>query len=87
MRKMIFAFIGKKKDLQAQLAAAVAREAKSGTGRSNVIYLQKCELCGRLAKGDFCKRCEPLFRRWTKKVATELAAEREKTNPIDPIIA
>ena len=75
MRKLIFAFIGKKKDLQAKLAAM--------TG-SNVIYLQHCELCGRMAKGDICRQCEPMFRRWTKKVATEMAAEKK---PTDPIIA
>ncbi len=72
MRKLIFAFIGKKKDLQAKLAAM--------TG-SNVIYLQHCELCGRMAKGDICRKCEPLFRRWTKKIATELAAEKNHPGP------
>lgn len=73
MRKTVFLFIGKKKDLQAKLAAM--------TG-SNVIYLQHCELCGRMAKGDICRKCEPMFRRWTKKVATELAAEKKSTDPI-----
>jgi recombinational DNA repair protein RecR len=83
MRKMIFAFIGKKKDLQAQLAAAVACE----TRKNNVIYLQKCELCGRLTRGDFCKKCEPLFKRWTRKVALEMQAPRAtEKNPTDPII-
>ena len=58
MRKTVFLFVGKKKDLQAKLAAM--------TG-SNVIHLGRCELCGELAKGTICRRCEPLFRRWTKK--------------------
>lgn len=79
MRKMIFAFIGKKKDLQERLAAM--------TG-GNVIYLQKCELCGRLTRGDFCKKCEPLFVKWTRKVALEVKATRAtEKNPTDPIIA
>lgn len=78
MRKVIFSFVGKKKDFEKQLAAAVAREQ----GRDNVIYLQHCELCGGLAKGDICRKCEPMFRRWTKKVATELAAEKKSTDPI-----
>ena len=59
MRKVIFSFVGKKKDFEKQLAAAVAREQ----GRDNVIYLQHCELCGGLAKGDICRKCEPLFKR------------------------
>ena len=74
MRKTVFLFVGKKKDLQAKLAAM--------TGQ-NVIYLQHCELCGGLAKGAICRRCEPLFRRWTKKIATEMAATRKP----DPSIA
>lgn len=74
MRKSIFRFIGTKKQLQERLAQL--------TGQ-NVIYLQRCELCGRLYKGDICRSCEPLFKRWTKKVATELAAKK----PFDPIIA
>lgn len=75
MRKSIFRFIGTKRELQTRLAQL--------TG-SNVIYLRRCELCGRLCKGDICRRCEPMFRRWTKKIATELAAEKK---PSDPIIA
>ena len=74
MRKTVFLFVGKKKDLQAKLAAM--------TG-SNVIHLGRCELCGELAKGAICRRCEPLFRRWTKKIATEMAATRKP----DPSIA
>ena len=74
MRKTVFLFVGKKKDLQAKLAAMTAQ---------NVIHLGRCELCGGLAKGAICRRCEPLFRRWTKKVATEMAATRKP----DPSIA
>ena len=72
MRKTVFLFVGKKKDLQAKLAAM--------TGQ-NVIYLQHCELCGRLCAGDICRSCEPLFRKWTKKAATELAAEKNHPGP------
>ena len=72
MRKTVFLFVGKKKDLQAKLAAM--------TGQ-NVIYLQHCELCGGLCAGDICRSCEPLFRKWTKKAATELAAEKNHPGP------
>ena len=86
MRKLIFAFIGKKKDLQAKLAAM--------TG-SNVIYLQHCELCGRMAKGDICRKCEPTFLKWTRIIKAELKAETNKEKgrrigsqqPDNPIIA
>lgn len=72
MRKTVFLFVGKKKDLQAKLAAM--------TGQ-NVIYLQHCELCGQPAKGAICRKCEPMFRRWTKKIATEMAAEKKHPDP------
>ena len=65
MRFAIFRFIGTKDELKRKLAAM--------TG-SNVIHLGRCELCGGLSKGDICRKCEPLFRRWTKKIATEMAA-------------
>lgn len=74
MRRSIFRFIGTKRELKERLAQL--------TGQ-NVIYLQRCELCGGLAKGDICRSCEPQFRRWTKKIATELAAKK----PFDPSIA
>jgi recombinational DNA repair protein RecR len=51
--------VGKMKDLRGHLATQAAREQ----GRDNVIYLRHCELCGRLAKGEICRRCEPMFRR------------------------
>jgi len=75
VRKTVFLFVGKKKDLQAKLAAM--------TGQ-NVIYLQHCELCGRLCAGDICRQCEPVFLKWSKKIATEMAAEK---NHLDPTIA
>ena len=74
MRFSIFRFIGKPKELVDRLDQL--------TGQ-NVIYLQHCELCGELSKGSICRRCEPLFRRWTKKIATEMAATRKP----DPSIA
>ncbi|HQE11098.1 MAG TPA: hypothetical protein PLN60_11415 [Bacillota bacterium] len=72
MRFSIFRFIGKPKELVDRLDQLTAQ---------NVIYLQHCELCGQMAKGDICRRCEPLFRRWTKKVATEMAAEKKHPDP------
>lgn len=79
MRRAVYSFIGKMKDLKDHLAAQVDREQ----GPDNVVYLRHCELCGRLAKGEICRRCEPMFRRWTKKAATEVAAK----NSTDPTIA
>ena len=76
--KVIASFIGKNRDFRAWLTA----QKKQRT--SKVIYLQRCELCGRLAKGSICRKCEPMFRRWTKKIAAELAAEK---NHLDPSIA
>ena len=64
--KVIASFVGKNRDFRAWLAA----------------HLQRCELCGQPAKGAICRKCEPMFRRWTKKIATEAAAE----NHPDPSI-
>lgn len=75
MRFSIFRFIGKPKELVDRLAQLTAQ---------NVIYLQRCELCSELAKGAICRRCEPQFRRWTKKIALEMKAT---TKPFKPIIA
>ena len=72
MRRSIFRFIGTKKELRERLAQV--------TG-SNVIYLHNCVLCGELCAGDICRKCEPMFRRWTKKVATEVAAEKNHPGP------
>lgn len=72
MRFAIFRFIGTKDELKRKLAAM--------TG-SNVIHLGRCVLCGELSAGDICRKCEPLFRRWTKKIAAELAAEKKNPDP------
>jgi len=74
--KVIASFVGKNRDFRAWLAA------QRYPGK--VIYLQKCELCGQLAKGSICRKCEPMFRRWTKKIALEMKAT---TKPFKPIIA
>ena len=73
-RFSIFRFIGKPKELVDRLDQL--------TGQ-NVIHLGRCELCGELAKGAICLKCEPLFRRWTKKIAAELTAKKS----LDPSIA
>jgi recombinational DNA repair protein RecR len=75
MRFSIFRFIGKPKELVDRLDQLT---------RQNVIHLGRCELCGGLSKGDICRKCEPLFRRWTKKIALEMKAT---TKPFKPIIA
>jgi len=75
--KVIASFVGKNRDFRAWLTAQKKRRT------AQVIHLQHCELCGQPAKGAICRKCEPLFRRWTKKVATEVAAE----NHPDPSIA
>ena len=73
--RLLTGFIGKNRDFKAWLAAQLYP--------NKVIYLQRCEICGRMARGSICRRCEPLFRRWTKKIATEMAATRKP----DPSIA
>ena len=75
--KVIASFVGKNRDFRAWLAAQKKQ-------RTVEVNLQRCELCGRLAKGSICRKCEPMFRRWTKKIAAELAAEK---NHLDPSIA
>lgn len=75
--RLISSFIGKNRDFRAWL------KGNKKPNYSNVIFLGKCELCGRLAKGDICNKCDPLFRKWTKKIAAELAAEKS----LDPSIA
>ena len=73
--KVIASFVGKNRDFRAWLAAQLYP--------NKVIFLQRCELCGQLSKGDICRKCQPLFKRWTKKIAAELAAEK---NHLDPSI-
>ena len=75
--RLLTTFIGKNRDFRTWLAAQKRQRT------AEVIYLQHCELCGGLAKGSICRRCEPQFRRWTKKIATEMAATRKP----DPSIA
>lgn len=76
--RVLACFIGKNRDFLAWLAAQKQRRT------AQVIHLQHCELCGQLSKGDICRKCQPLFKRWTKKIAAELAAEK---NHLDPSIA
>ena len=77
--RLLTSFVGKNSDFRAWLAA----QKKWRT--AEIIFLQRCELCGRLAKGDLCRKCESMFCRWTKKIATELAAK--KKNSPNPTIA
>ena len=72
MRRSIFRFIGTKKQLKERLAQL--------TGQ-NVIYLGHCELCGNLCRGDICRKCEPMARRWIKKGAAEIAAKKNHPGP------
>lgn len=76
--RILTSFIGKNRDFLAWLAAQKRQRT------AEIIYLQRCELCGRLSRGPICRHCEPFFRRWTKKIAAELAAEK---NHLDPSIA
>ena len=73
--KVIASFVGKNRDFRAWLAAQKRRRT------AQVIYLQRCELCGQPAKGAICRKCEPMFRRWTKKIALEVKATVKPTNP------
>jgi len=73
--KVIASFIGKNRDFRVWLTEQKQRRT------AEVIYLQRCELCGQLAKGPICRSCEPMFRRWTKKIATEMAAEEKHLDP------
>ena len=73
--RLLTTFIGKNRDFRTWLAAQKRQRT------AEAIYLQKCELCGRLAKGPICRKCEPQFRRWTKKIALEMKATTKPTNP------
>ncbi len=77
MKKLISGFVGKNKDFRNWLAG----EKKD---RKNVIFLQRCEICGDLCASNICKKCKPFFCKCTKKIATELAANK---NNLDPTIA
>lgn len=80
--RLLTSFIGTNRDFRAWLAAQ-KRPAE-------VIYLQRCELCGRLAKGAICRKCEPLFLKWTRIMRAELDKEKSRqigSQPDTPIIA
>ncbi len=87
--KVIASFVGKNRDFRAWLTAQKQRRT------AEVIYLQKCELCGRLSRGDICRKCEPVFLKWTRIIKAELKAETNKEKgrrigsqqPDNPIIA
>lgn len=70
----ILSFIGKNRHFRTWLAAQLP---------DNVVQLQRCELCGRMAAGAICRKCEPMYLKWKKKIALELKA----TKPHNPSIA
>ena len=73
--RLLTTFVGKNRNFRTWLAAQKKQQT------TQAIHLQHCELCGRLAKGSICRKCEPLFRRWTKKIALEMKATTKPTNP------
>jgi hypothetical protein len=73
--RLLTSFIGKNRDFRAWLAA----QKKWRT--AEIIFLQRCELCGRLSRGPICRKCEPLFMKWKKKIALEMKATTKPTNP------
>ena len=73
--RILTSFVGKNRDFLAWLAAQKRQRT------AEVIYLQHCELCGRLARGPVCRRCEPMFLKWTEKIALEMKATTKPTNP------
>jgi len=87
--RLLTSFVGKNRDFRAWLAAQKRRRTVE------VIYLQHCELCGRMAKGPICRKCEPTFLKWTRIIKAELKAETNKEKgrrigsqqPDNPIIA
>lgn len=42
--------------------------------RNKVLVLSSCAICGRTARGSFCKKHESFFRIWTRKNAFERKA-------------
>ena len=73
--RLLTSFIGKNRDFRIWLAAQKQRQT------AEIIYLQRCELCGQLAKGAICRMCEPMFLKWTRKIALEVKATVKPTNP------
>lgn len=72
--RVLTSFAGKNWEFRSWLAAQGGKKPDY----RNVIVLGKCELCGRLAKGDICRQCEPMFRRWTKKSSCRIGSRRKK---------
>lgn len=87
--RILTSFVGKNRDFRAWLAAQKRRRT------AQVICLQSCELCGGLAKGPICRKCEPTFLKWTRIIKAELKVETNKEKgrrigsqqPDNPIIA
>jgi hypothetical protein len=50
--RILASFVGKNRDFKKWIAAQKKQQT------AQVIYLQHCELCGRLSKSPFCRRCE-----------------------------
>lgn len=73
--RILTSFIGKNRDFKRWIAA----QKKQRT--AEIIFLQRCELCGRLAKGDLCRKCESTFREWKRKIASRPKATAKPTNP------
>ncbi|MBS3937523.1 MAG: hypothetical protein KGZ50_02960 [Peptococcaceae bacterium] len=68
--KILTSYIGKNREFQAWL-----RRLQT----PNVVYLQRCEMCGRMAAGAICRRCEPMYLGWTKKIRAELKKENRRS--------
>lgn len=73
--RIVTRFTGKNREFRAWLRQQTPK---------NVVYLSQCKLCGGLAAGAICRKCEPLFLKWTKKIALEIKANE---NPNTPSIA
>ena len=65
--KILTSYIGKNREFQAWL-----RRLQT----PNVVYLQRCEMCGRMAAGAICRGCEPMYLGWTRKIRTGLKKEK-----------
>ncbi|HSW65187.1 MAG TPA: hypothetical protein VLH56_18045 [Dissulfurispiraceae bacterium] len=68
--KILTSYIGKNREFQAWLRLLQA---------PNVIYLQRCEMCGRMAASAICRGCEPMYLGWTKKIRAELKKENRRS--------
>ena len=70
---ILASFVGKNRDFKKWL--------ETRKKPAEVIYLQNCELCGRLSRSPICWKCEPMFLKWTRKIALEVKATVKPTNP------